>query len=200
MVAQVRDNLGGPMSGTYIISRSAQSDDYEVWVFDGAALDDAAPTPDSPPDLLAKHSAGGRFDQHNGLTAVGGYLLAYTPLDRELQQFDFRLFRFDPDKNPDPLNAQPVQAGSWDKEKFWTYYKYRNCPDEPQVTDLQLIGISGYALSFLPTTGRGTFGLWNFDAASDNPGGSQDPLIQLSDPARSRTSVSATRCSLSATT
>ena len=116
------------------------------------------------------------FPRHHGLTAVGGYLLASTPLDHELQQFDFRLFSFDP-TSADPLNARPVQAGIWDKEKFWDYYEYRNCPDEHQVSGLQLIGMGGYVLSFLPTAGRSSFNLWNFDAVADNPRGAQDPLV-----------------------
>lgn len=155
------------MSGTYVISRSIETDQYGVW-----AVDITSPTLLSPLPI----DEGAVLDRSVALTAVGGYLLASTPLDHELQQFGFRLFAFDPTSS-DPLNPAPVQEGFWDKEKFWNYYTYRNCPGDGEVTALQLIGMTGYVLSFLPTTGRGTFGLWNFDAASDNPGGSQDPLV-----------------------
>lgn len=158
------------MSYTYLIARNSEDDSYSVWAFDPSAN-----------TLLTQQATDphATFPRGNGLTAVGGYLLSYGPLrggsiKEGTATMDYSLFVFDPD-SPDPLNAMAVQAGTWDQEKFWDYFVYKDCPHTPQTTALQLIGVTGYVLSFLPTNGRGTFSLWNFDADCDHPG-TEDPI------------------------
>jgi phospholipase C len=154
------------MSNTFLISRSTEDDNYAVWAFDASSKKLLTQVQTDPEAT---------FPSKHHLTAVGGYLLDYSPLDHELDQFHYRLFTFDPE-NSDPLNGRPTQAGSWDRESFWDYYVYKNCPKGHKVTDLQLIGVTGYVLSFLPTQGRGTFRLWNFDADAGSPGGTNNPI------------------------
>jgi phospholipase C len=156
------------MAHTFLISRSKDTDTYAVWAFN----------PDDPQHLLTRVTTvdpDATFSHERNLTPIGGYLLAWGPLDKSGTYLPYELFRFDPSA-PDPLDATPVQSGSWRFSKFAGHYIYKDGPGQPQVTALQLLGVTGYVLSFLPTQGRGSFALWNFDAYASSPGGSNDPL------------------------
>lgn len=156
----------------YVIMQTRDGGPWTTWAFDPSArsLFEEVSKFEPPRHLRDK-----------SLTTVGDYVLAYGRLDRARQQVEFSLLTFHPDR--DAPWGRPVQAGTWPAEKFLNYYVYRDCPQGPKVDDLRLIGITGYVLCFLPTRGRGSFGLWNFDAASGTPGGRIDPLTEtLFDP------------------
>jgi len=162
------DEQASPSSNTFLITRSTATDGYGVWAFDPTSSTLVSPVSISP---------AATFPRDNQLVAVGGYLLSCSPLQSLSGKpgFSYSLFRFDP-SSTDPLSATPVQSGTWDQDKFWDYYvHYSDCPGDPDATAFQLIPATGYVLSFIPTSGRGTFSLWNFDANSKNPG-TTDPL------------------------
>lgn len=150
---------------TFLINRQPD-DTYSVWSFDA-----------SMPDLVQKVILPDvpTFPYTFQLVPIGGYVLSISNLEAvplgEVNVF-YRLSTFDP-LNAEPLNASTVQEGMWPYEKFWDYYAYRDCPDEAQTIDLQFLPTPGYVLQWLPTTNRGTFSLWSFDA--DNPDDG-DPL------------------------
>jgi phospholipase C len=150
---------------TYIIGRNSENNLYEVWAFQPGAN-----------AIFKKHplGKGAGFDPSYRLAAIGGYLLAWSPLDPKTDQFAYRLFEFDP-ASPDPLGGAPVQEGHWPTTKFWGYRKYySNNPDEKN--HLTLIPMGGnFMLFFVGGEGRGTYELFNFDPNLKKEGGS-DPL------------------------
>jgi hypothetical protein len=112
-------------------------------------------------------------------TTVGGYVLVYTPPSEipadGKASIDFTLLHFDPSLH-DPLAGPVQQGGSFSWFKFTGGYSFTAEPNGKQLTDLTLLGVTGYVLSLLPSPGRMTYGLWNFDASVDSPGASVDPL------------------------
>jgi phospholipase C len=150
---------------TFLVNR-LPNDTYSLWSFSAAMPDlvQYVPTP-SPPS----------FPYTAQLVPIGAYVLAVSPLEDvplgDVELF-YRLSTFDP-LDPDPLDASTVQTGVWPYEKFWDYYAYHDCPGGPQTTDLQFLPTTGNVLQWLPTTNRGTFALWSFDAANPDEG---DPL------------------------
>lgn len=163
----------------FIISRrrddpaaTPDADAYQLWRFDPAAPDLLTPLP------LA---AGARFDRRHQLVQVGNFLLEWGPevLQDYAPSFAYRLFEFDP-SSPDPLGlattverhgqrrSTTVQKGLWPKSKFWHYRADFGNPNGAhegwQAADtLTLIPVGSWLLQWLPTQGRGTFGLWNVD-------------------------------------
>lgn len=151
---------------TYLISRSAQNDNYSVWQMD----------PDLP-ELFTQVQTDrdATFPSGKTLCAVGGYMLAYdlASLNDDPSVVTYELFGFDP-AQPDPLNAPPVQHGQWAKQKFWQFYDHYTW--NPNETDIvQLVPMTGYVLVYMPTAARGTYMLWNFDPAPNTPN-MVDPL------------------------
>lgn len=155
------------MTTTYLIARSPDNT-YGVYAVD----------PTAGADAIQPVCTGVQGLPYDGeVVAVGSYVLLTTGLRFvPLGSVDvyYQLTRFDP-TSPTPLGGPPINRGLWPYEKFWDYYEYRDCPDSPQTLDLQLLGTPGYVLSWLPTTNRGTFSLWSFDADSTKP--TADPLV-----------------------
>lgn len=160
------------------------ADAYGIWRFDpdAQALLTAVP--------LAHHA---RLDRRHQLVQIGNYLLEWGPetLQAYAPSFAYRLFNFVP-SSPDPLGvgtmvesggalrSTTVQKGLWSKSKFWDYRAdFGNAQgaheDWQSASALTLIPIGSWLLQMLPTNGRGTFALWNFDPSpmSDDPA---DPL------------------------
>nr|WP_315491381.1 alkaline phosphatase family protein [uncultured Rhodoferax sp.] len=161
----------------YVISRDSHSDAYTVWQFD---LND--------PQLLRRVSHGdtAKFDRTHKLAPIGRYVLEWGPMMLKDYQpcFPFRLFEFDPTSS-NPLMAPALQKGLWTKAKFWSYRADFGNPDGAKESydsgeELMLLPLGGFMLNVIPTMGRGTFQLWNFDPNplalnSGNPQ-SADPL------------------------
>ena len=115
------------------------------------------------------------FDSSYRMAQVGGYLLQWGPLCQHegKPSYRYKLLDFKPEQ-PDPLNAEPLQSGFWEKKKFWGYRDYYSSnPDEDRHLDLT--PMTGFVLSMIPSMGRGTFELWNFDPRPD-ASGNADPL------------------------
>lgn len=155
---------------------AAGEEDYpkgtqQLWTL--GEKDDAEPITRRPEDPCLE-----KLDEGYLVTTVGNYLLLYrlpfSVKTGEYEYVDYLLVDM-----ADYLSGstdQPVQEGSWDWSKFTGDYEYTAVPDGPQMTDLSLMGITGYVLHRLPTPGRSSFGLWNFDAYPDAAGGSVDPI------------------------
>ena len=144
----------------FLISRSSKDDKYGVWKFDADAR-----------ELLTQRKPGSRvrFKRTSRVAAIGSYLLEWWPQERDSRPviFHYRLLQFDPSSS-DPLRATPVHEGVWAKAKFWDHranYSF----DRHEGELLQLIPMTSFMLSFIPSAGRGTYELWSFDPAPDQP-------------------------------
>ena len=156
----------------YVISRSCKDDAYGVWKFQPDGTEILSPMPLDP---------GAAYDRNKNIIWIGGYFLEWGPAQEALGNpfYEFRLFSFDPSAG-DPLAAAPLQHGQWSWGKFW-----RTVPDfgnqsgarKEFQTDrtLILIPLGTFVLNWIPTTGRGTYSLWNFDPAPTAPG-TVDPV------------------------
>jgi hypothetical protein len=162
-----------PAHYDFVISRRTDSDAYGVWRFDA----DAA-------ELLTEQKLDprARFDRTHQIVQIGSYLLEWGPQMLQAYQpcFPYRLFSFDP-TSQDPLNAAGVQKGLWTKTKFWAYRPDFGNPqgahegyDKGEL--LMLVPLGGFVLNVIPTDGRGTYQLWNFDPSQVNPPVHADPL------------------------
>ena len=144
----------------YVISRSTQSGAYAVWQFDPQGEQLLRPLPLDP-----KAS----FDPSHQIAPMGRYLLEWGGITLKDYQpcFPYRLFEWDPTSS-DPLNAPAVQKGLWTKAKFWSYRVDFGNPHGAKESydsgdNLMLLPLGGFMLNVIPTMGRGTFQLWNFD-------------------------------------
>jgi phospholipase C len=156
----------------YVISRSCKDDAYGVWKFQPDGTEILSPMP---------LDAGAAYDRNKNIIWIGGYFLEWGPAQKALGNpfYEYRLFSFDPSAG-DPLAAAPLQHGQWSWGKFW-----RTVPDfgnqsgarKEFQTDrtLILIPLGTFVLNWIPTTGRGTYSLWNFDPAPTAPG-TVDPV------------------------
>jgi phospholipase C len=156
----------------YIISRHAGEETYQVWHFD----------PDSENLLQALPlDPGVKCNPDSELTCIGDYLLDWGPYhDTTPKGYPYRLLKFDPE-SLDPLAAEPVAEGTWKKTHFGKTIKDFANPEgakkEFQKTNsLDLVPLDNFVLSIIPTAGRGTFKLWNFDPAY-RPKGKEKPEI-----------------------
>lgn len=155
----------------YLISRSSQDDAYGLWRFDPKSRGLVSRVP-------LKNAS---FAKDHKLISIGGYLLSWSPARPAMgaPYFDYRLIPFDP-ASPDPLNAAPLQHGQWSQQKYWGRTADFGNPtgghkEYDTATDLQLIPLGTFVLNFIPTLGRGTFSLWNFDPCPTAPG-TADPI------------------------
>ena len=158
----------------FVISRRTDTDAYGFWRVDYHGRDLLVQIP-----LDEK----ARFDRNHQLAPIGRYLLEWGPLQLKEYQpcFPYRLMEFNP-TSADPLNppvhAKLVQQGAWRKSNFWgSRPDFGNPEGAKEAYDkgdrLMLLPLDGFILNVIPTDGRGTFGLWNFDP---NPIGKTDPL------------------------
>lgn len=157
----------------FLICRNRNNDSYQLYQVDPNAKELFAPV------SLASDAS---FDHTYRIAQIGGYLLQWGPIcknetDSSKSTYQFNLIEFDPEST-NPLNAFPLQSGSWQKEKFWGYRdQYSTNPNEDQCLDL--IPMGSFILSMIPAKGRGTFDLWNFDPQPNSHGsssGSADPI------------------------
>jgi phospholipase C len=161
----------------YVVSRSTKDDAYGVWQFQPEGTEILA----APQKRIAPSAT---YDRRRTIIYIGGYLLDWGTAQTlaapaSAPYFDFRLFPFDP-TSADPLAAPPVQHGYWSKQKFWGTAADFGNPDGGRkefqdVATLTLIPLGTFLLNFIPTAGRGTYALWNFDPAPNAPG-TVDPV------------------------
>lgn len=161
-----------PLRYDFVLSRRSDSDAYALWRFDPEAQQLLTALP------LGAQAA---FDRSHAIVQVGSYLLEWGSLSLKAYEpcFPFRLFSFDPTSD-DPLNAPAVQKGLWTKTKFWAYRPDFGNPHGANEgydsgEQLMLLPLGGFVLNVIPTDGRGTYQLWNFDPGHVS-GGLHDPL------------------------
>ena len=162
----------------FVLSRRTDSDDYGIWRLESESDDLLQPIPLNPD---------ARFDRTHQIVSIGRYLLEWGPLTLEAYEpcFPYRLFELEP-TSKDPLAAKALQRGLWPKTKFWAYRPDFGNPEGAHEgydsgQQLMLLPLGGFILNVIPTDGRGTFQLWNFDPSPLLQGRS-DPLPQAYTP------------------
>jgi phospholipase C len=146
----------------YIIGREQSSECYTLWrTTPGAAeLFEAVPVTDP------------RLPAGGALVGIGNYLLSWDKLTgSRTNYYPYRLLDFDVTRD-NPLGA--VQVGAWPMSKFWgTVADFGNPSGADKEfqkhTDLLLLPIGSFLLNLIPTDGRGTFRLFNFDPGQTDP-------------------------------
>jgi phospholipase C len=164
-----------PVCGDYLICRSTEKEkkDYSVWRVD---IDS-----DQVRFSRMPGQEGAQFDPTHQLISIGNYILEWGPLTLENYiskgaakgVFLYRLLKFDP-SDRDPLGFAVVKTGFWDKKKFWGGRPDFGNPEGAakeydKGNKLMLVPLGTFVLNIIPTTGRGTFKLFNFDPISDDP-------------------------------
>lgn len=155
----------------YLINRNSKNDKFAVWKFD----------PDNP-KLVSKikTASSNAIEKSHHLTQVGNYLLEWSPLSKD-GHYTYRLLEFDPSQ-PNPLGSvkkgewteNALQAGSWKKSKFFgSRSDFANQKGATKGyesgTDVVLCSLGNFVLNWIPTPGRGTYHLFNFDHGSHDP-------------------------------
>lgn len=151
----------------FVVSRSSNTDAYQLWRVDL-----------SNPELLTSVplGSGAKLDRKNQLIQIGDYLLEWSPqitAPGEDPSYHYRLLSFDP-TNSVPISPTPVQDGIWQKSKFfWGRVDFGHEGNDvgnfSGGKDLCLIPCANFVLNFIPTVGRGTFKLMNFDPQQADP-------------------------------
>lgn len=158
--------LSNAQTTQYLICRDAGSNSYSTYAVDFEGAELFSPLP---------QGSDGRLDAGTRVAQVGGYLLSWSARCSQSGKdgYLYRLLDFDPEAE-DPLNAKALQSGFWPQEKFWGYRDYYS-ENPNEGAQLDLIPMGSFLLQMIPSKGRGTFELWNFDPAPQSPG-SADPL------------------------
>ncbi len=120
----------------------------------------------------------------NHLIQVGNYILEWGPMNAK-SAYPYQLFEFNPQlggsgallgswDSSGNWTTTPVQEGDWVKSKFFgTRADFAN-PNGAKKgfeagDNLLLLSTHNFVLNFIPTAGRGTYQLFNFDHASSDP-------------------------------
>jgi len=154
----------GVVAYAFVVSREQDSDRYGLWRVRPDGDDFLEPVDVVDPTLSSTAS----------LTGIGDYLLSWERVEGEsTDYYPYRLFQYDPNAK-NPLAAAPAQMGTWEKYKFWGSVKDFGNPDGAKKefqdhSQLTLLPLGNFLLNFLPSNGRGTFRLWNFDPGQSDP-------------------------------
>jgi phospholipase C len=155
-----------------LIWRHQNDDRYSLWRVDEAS-----------PELLQRQpvTAGATLARDHQLVQVGRYLLEWGPLAMKdyAPVYPYRLIELDADRQ-DPLASPVLQKGLWPKQKFYgSRVDFGNPSGAAKNYDrddrLTLVPHGSFVLNLIFTEGRGTYMLWNFDPAPQNPA-QADPL------------------------
>ncbi len=159
----------------FIISQKKNTNRYGLWRFDPTAKEPFKPV------RLDEDKA--RIPTGYQVAQVGGYLLQWGKLSKK-GTFPFRLSRFN-GASRNPLGAEPVQQGNWDGDMFWHGRIDFSNPHGDKHTQFMkenvlLIPFGSFILNWIPTEGRGTYHLMNFDPGDPqvipkNAAGPQEP-------------------------
>jgi len=158
----------------FVLSRHPDTDAYGLWRLDYEGKELLSPVP------LA---ADAKFDRTHQVVQIGRYLLEWGPMMLQAYApcFPYGLIEFDPTSR-DPLAARAVQKGIWTKKKFWASRPDFGNPQGAhegfdQGEQLLLLPLGSFVLNVIPTEGRGTFEVWNFDPDPlPGDGSGSDPL------------------------
>jgi phospholipase C len=156
----------------FLICQDDDSNQISLWEFDPASK-----------QLLKnrKTSASAVIDKGNHVIQVGNYVLVWSSLDKVKKDYNYKLLEFDPAQS-NPLGSmqngkwtdKPVQKGSWSKRKFFgSRSDFANAGGASKGyesgNDVVLHSMHNFVLNWIPTEGRGTYHLWNFDHGSPDP-------------------------------
>ncbi len=156
----------------YFISWDDNNTDFRLWSVDF-----------NSPSLLKSMPVkkGSSIPKDSQLIQVGSYLLQWSKINKD-NKYNYRLLEFNPSA-PNPIGSsdstgkwtdKALQAGVWDKSKFFgSRVDFAN-PDGAEKgfesgTELVLVSTHNFVLNWIPTDGRGTYQLFNFDHASGDP-------------------------------
>lgn len=155
----------------YLVCRNSKSDNYSLWEFD----------PENPRLVsMVKTSTSATIDKKNHIIQVGNYVLEWSPLNKD-DQYNYRLMEFDPSQSipfgssdGDEWTQKAVQAGAWSKSKFFgSRSDFANSAGAKKGyesgSDVVLHSMHSFVLNWIPTEGRGTYKLFNFDHGSRDP-------------------------------
>lgn len=166
------------INNQFFISCDAESGNYLLWAMDL-----------NSPSLfhIIETANGNAIPKGARLIQVGDYILQWSELNPD-NQYAYRLLQFNANEaNPlgsyvsDPTqNGQmkwseaAVQAGTWAKSKFFSSRQDFANPNGAKKgfesgSELILIAAHNFVLNFIPTEGRGTNQLFNFDPGSSDP-------------------------------
>lgn len=155
----------------YVLIQNKKNNNYQIWSFDP-----------NDPSLLKeiKYSNPLSIPEGHQIIQVGNYLLQWSEMNKD-EQYAFRLLEFNP-KADNPLGSnkngvwtdKAVEAGTWEKKKF---FGSRSDFSNPQGAkkgyergdNLKLVSMHNFVLNWIPTQGRGTYQLFNFDNGSSDP-------------------------------
>ena len=161
----------------YFIGCDTDTGNFQLWTMD---LDN--------PALFTQHgNMNNSIPKGSSLLQVGAYILQWSDLNVD-NQYSYRLLQFNPDADnplgsfvPDPSqdgkqvwSAAAVQAGTWTKSKFFSSRQDFANPNGARKgfesgSELILVSMHNFVLNFIPTVGRGTNQLFNFDPGSKDP-------------------------------
>jgi phospholipase C len=158
----------------YFLSINHQANHFDLWKFDP-----------NQSDAFHKMDAGSNAKLSPGDQAiqVGNYLLIWSIQDSdssgESHWYNFNLYEIDITQkewlgSKDSKNnwtTNPVQAGKWDKSKFFGSRADFANPEGAKKgyedgSQLVLLSLHQFILNWIPTEGRGTYQLFNFDHGS----------------------------------
>jgi phospholipase C len=155
----------------YFISQDPKTDQVLFWYFD----------PGSSSLLKRIPGKSSKIAKGDSVIQVGNYILQWSALTKD-NHYAYRLLEVNMDE-ADPLGSfdkngkwtqMALQSGVWTKAKF-----FNSRPDfaNPGGADkgyekgsnLLLVSAHNFVLNWIPTAGRGTYQLFNFDAGSPDP-------------------------------
>jgi phospholipase C len=162
----------------YFISQDTDSDEYELWVVDMQSASLLKKTDNNYLNTIPKGS---------NIAQVGNYILQWSGINQD-NQYSYRLLQFNPDAG-NPLGSYvpdktqngkfvwsdaAVQSGTWTKSKFFSSRQDFANPDGAKKgfesgSELMLVSMHNFVLNWIPTEGRGTNQLFNFDPGSNDP-------------------------------
>ncbi len=168
----------GNNNNQYFISCDADTGNYQLWSMDVES-----------PSLFKRIDSnfGNSISKGAHLIQVGSYILQWSALNQD-NQYAYSLFQFNPAAG-NPLGSyvpdssqngklvwsdEAVQSGMWTKSKFFSSRQDFANPQGANKgfesgSDLLLISMHNFVLNFIPTDGRGTNQLFNFDPGSKDP-------------------------------
>jgi len=159
----------------YFISYDTSTGDYLLWEMDPGSASLLKSIPGAEGNSLPK-------DSH--LIQVGAYLLQWGALNED-NQYPYRLLQFNPadahplgsytsDNGDQSWTTAALLSGMWAKKKFFSSRQDFANPNGANKgfesgSDLMLVSLHNFVLNFIPTDGRGTNQLFNFDPGSKDP-------------------------------
>lgn len=147
--------LAQATTNTFALQRNRTSDNYTAYAIDITAKDIFC-------EVLMDKDA--KFDEVKRLLQAGGYLIDWAPPISDHDVIEYRVIKYDRNSS-NPLAEKTLTYGKWPKDKFFSNYRPNYGASFAQI---ELIGFPGYVLSIIPSQGRRSYQLWNFDPLAED--------------------------------